>query len=167
MLASINEAAAKIMEHLTEFVLLSMGNLALVRRDAYVKHFKSGHFARTAPLHIPILFPDSVIERAEEKIAHYENKGQASSSHGKGRVHPMDVRTRSRVIGRTTGWRNQHGRTLVKCVTGKTRDVLQTFHHDQPRASSLINDNYCVDKLQVRLLARSKEPTQEKTVNSL
>ena len=33
---------------------------------------------------MPTLFPDTVINRAEEEIAHFENKGQASSSRGKG-----------------------------------------------------------------------------------
>ena len=32
--------------------------------------------------------------------------------------------------------------------------------HDQPRASSRINDNYCVTKLQAQLLAGSPSPQQ-------
>ena len=76
---------------------------------------------------------------------------------------PMNIRTRGRITGRT----DQHGRTLVKDVTGKTRDALPTSHLDQPRASSPINDNYCVKVLQTGLLAGSKQPTPEKTVNSL
>ena len=45
---------------------------------------------RTAPLQIATLFPDSVTKRAEEDIAHYDNKGQSASSsaRGKGRYHP-------------------------------------------------------------------------------
>ena len=91
--ASITQAAVKTMEHLTEFVFLSMGNLTLACRDAYLNHLKSGikpytvAALRTAPLHIPTLFPDSVIRRAEEEIAHFESKGQASSR-SKGRYHP-------------------------------------------------------------------------------
>ena len=37
-------------------------------------------------MHIPTLFPDSIIKRAEEEIAHFEAKGQ-SSSRSKGRYH--------------------------------------------------------------------------------
>ena len=94
--SSITQAAAKTMEHLSEFVFISMGNLTLARRDAYLTHVKSGikpdtvAALRTAPLHIPTLFPDSVIKRAEEEISHYESRGQASGSRGKARFHPYD-----------------------------------------------------------------------------
>ena len=40
--SSITQAAAKTMEHLSEFVFISMGNLTLTRRDAYLTHVKSG-----------------------------------------------------------------------------------------------------------------------------
>ena len=92
--ASITQAAAKTMEHLSEFGFISMGNLTLARRDAYLKHVKSGikpdtvAALRTAPLHIPTLFPDAVIKRAEEEISHYESRGQSGSSRGKARFHP-------------------------------------------------------------------------------
>ena len=99
------------MEHLTEFVFISMGNLTLVRRDAYLNHLKSGtkpdtlSALRTSPLHIPTLFPDSVIKRAEEEIAHHENKGQTSSSRGKDRYHPgyerLDKRSDNRSDNRS------------------------------------------------------------------
>ena len=56
--SSITQAAAKMMEHLTKFVFISMGNLTLARRDAYLNHLKSGikpdtvAALRTAPLHV-------------------------------------------------------------------------------------------------------------------
>ena len=40
--AGITQAAAKAMEHLTDFVFTTMGNLALARRDAYLNHVKNG-----------------------------------------------------------------------------------------------------------------------------
>ena len=43
--------------------------------------------------------------------------------------------------------------------------MLPTTHLDQPRASSRINDNYCVTKLQARLLAGSPPPSQ--TIDTL
>ena len=70
--ASITQAAAKTMEHLSEFVFVSMGNLTLAHRDSYLNHIKGGvkpdtiSALRTAPLHIPTLFPDSIIKWAEE-----------------------------------------------------------------------------------------------------
>ena len=91
--ASITQAAAKTMEHLSEFVFRSMGNLTLARRDSYLNRIKGGVKAdtiaalRTAPLHIPTLFPDSIIKRAEEEIAHFEAKGHSSS---RGWYHPYE-----------------------------------------------------------------------------
>ena len=78
------------------FVFISMGNLTLARHDAYLTHVKSGikpdtvADLRTAPLHIPTLFPDAVIKRAEEEISHYESKGHSGSSHSKARFHPYE-----------------------------------------------------------------------------
>ena len=94
--SSICQAAAKTMEHLTEFVFISMGNLTLACRDSYLTHIKSGvkpdtlAGLRTAPIHIATLFPDSLIKRAEEEIAHFESKGHMSSTRGKGRYHPYE-----------------------------------------------------------------------------
>ena len=66
----------------------------------------------------------------------------------------MNARIRGRTIGRTTGQKNQHGRTLVKCITERTRNVLPTSHHDHPRASSSINDKYCVNVFTGRTASR-------------
>ena len=54
--ARISQAMAKMMEHLSAFVFISMANLTLTRRDAYLSHLKSGikpdtlAAFRTAPL---------------------------------------------------------------------------------------------------------------------
>ena len=40
--SSITQAAAKSMEHLSEFVFVTMGNLTPVRRDAYLSHLRTG-----------------------------------------------------------------------------------------------------------------------------
>ena len=94
--SSITQAAAKSMEHLSEFVFISMENLTLVRRDAYMSHLRTGikhdtlTALRTAPLRIPTLFPDVAIKKAEEDIAHFESKNQSGSSRKKGRYHPYE-----------------------------------------------------------------------------
>ena len=94
--ASISQAAAKSMEHLSDFVFITMGNLTLVRRDAYLSHLRTGikqdtlTALRTAPLHLSTLFPDATIKQAEEDIAQFESKGQSTSGHGKGRYHPYE-----------------------------------------------------------------------------
>ena len=106
--SSITQAAAKVMEHLTDFVFISMGNLTLTRHDACLNHVKNGikpetlAALRTAPLHISTLFPDTAIKQAEEEIALYDNKGQStlSSSRHKGRFHPYE-RPEKRLEGRS------------------------------------------------------------------
>ena len=40
--SNITQAAAKAMEHLTDFVFLTMGNITLTRRDSYLSHLKNG-----------------------------------------------------------------------------------------------------------------------------
>ena len=94
--SSLTQAAAKIMEHLSEFVFISMGNLTLARRDAYLSHLRTGIKSdtltalRTVPLHISTLFPVSAIRRTEEDIAQFESKGHTGSAHSKGRYHPYE-----------------------------------------------------------------------------
>ena len=39
--SSITQAAAKSMEHLSEFVFMTMGNLTLACRDAYMNHLRT------------------------------------------------------------------------------------------------------------------------------
>ena len=94
---SITQAAAKSMEHLTDFVFITMGNSTLTRRDAYLSHLKNGikpdTFAalRTAPLQGGTLFPDAIIKKAEEEISHYDNRGQSASfGRNKLRYHPYE-----------------------------------------------------------------------------
>ena len=146
--SSITQAAAKTMEHLTEFVFISMGNLTLARRDAYLNHLKSGikpdtvAALRTVPLHISTLFPDSVNKRAEEEIAHYDSKGEAGSSRGKGWYHPYE-RSGKRSDRYSDKWSDQPAwKDIGK---GHPRASLPSIHSDQPRASSP--------------MARSKQPT--------
>ena len=68
--ASITQAAAKTMEHLSEFVI-SMGNITLAHRDAYLSHLRTGikpdtmNAIRTGPLHINTLFLDSALRKTE------------------------------------------------------------------------------------------------------
>ena len=78
--SSISQAAAKAMEHLTDFVFITMGNLTLARHDAYLDHVKNGikpdmlAALRIVPIHISTLFPDAFIKRAEEEIADYDSQ---------------------------------------------------------------------------------------------
>ena len=95
---SITQAAAKAMEHLTDFVFITMGNVTLARRDSYLSHIKNGIKSdtlaalRSAPLQLGTLFPDAIIKRAEEEISHYDSKNQSSTAYAKGknRFHPYE-----------------------------------------------------------------------------
>ena len=149
------------------------GNLTLARRDAYLIHLKNGvkpdtlAALRTAPLQIATLFPDSVIKKAEEEIAYYDSKGNLLH------IRVVKVGTtlmrewkRNQRVGRTGSRKDLPGRILGGANSGEAEESLQTSLPDQPRASSRINDNYCVTKLQARLLAGSS-PKKTLTVQSL
>ena len=95
--SSITQSAAKAMEHLTDFVFVTMGNLTLIRRDAYLSHLKNGikhdtlAALRSSPLQLSTLFPDPVLKKAEEEIAYYDSKNQSQATgKGKGRFHPYE-----------------------------------------------------------------------------
>ena len=91
----IFQAMAKSMEHLTDFVFVNMANVTLLRRDSYLAYLKAGIKAdtlaalRTAPLHLPTLFPNSMIKQAEEDISSF-GKGRSGSVYKKDRYHPYE-----------------------------------------------------------------------------
>ena len=63
---------------------------------------------------------------------------------------------------------DQLGKILaIRDRARRTRERPHSIHRDQPRASSHINDSYCVISLQKGLLARSKTLVQEKTLNTV
>ena len=117
--SSITQAAAKAMEHLTDFVFITMGNTRLVRRDSYLSHLKNGIKSdtlaalRAAPLQIGTLFPDAVIKRAEEEISHYDNKASLLPLMPGVRIVfvPMKEWTRNLKVGRRSNRRDLLGKT--------------------------------------------------------
>ena len=124
--SSIIQSMAKTLEHLTDFVFVTVANTTLARRDSYLSHLKLGikpdTFAalRTGPLHIPTLFPDSALKQAEQDIANFESKGQPQSGK-KGRFHPYerqdkrsDFRKQDRPAWKNIGNRGQHKRGKAK-----------------------------------------------------
>ena len=69
---------------------------------------------------------------------------------------------KGRIRGRLTGTQDltkTPGKPLEGNSSEEEEVVPPLSHHDQPRASSRINDNYCVAKLQTRLVAGSKPQT--------
>ena len=92
--SSVCQAIAKSMEHLTEFVFVSMANATLLRRDSYLAYLKAGVKAdtlnalRTAPLHLDTLFPDSTVKCAED-IADF-HKGRSGCVYKGCGYHPYE-----------------------------------------------------------------------------
>ena len=132
--SSITQAVAKIMEYLTDFVFVSMGNLTLPRRDSYLTHVKQGikldtlAALRTAPLQAGTLFPDSILKHAEDDIAHFESKRQSSSSRNKGRYHPyerFDKKTDKR--SDKSAWKTINNKGQNRRGRGRS-----TFYSSQP-----------------------------------
>ena len=114
---------AKTMEHLSDFVFMTVANSTLARRDAYLSHLKAGikpdtlASLRTAPLQMATLFPDEALKQAEQDIANFETKNQAPSSSKKGRFHPYersdkhpDNKKQDRPAWKNLGYRGQSKR---------------------------------------------------------
>ena len=94
--SSISQCMAKTMEHLSDFAFVSMYNITLAHRDAYLAHTKSRIkqdtlALRQAPLEIATLFPNNILKKAEEDISKFEDRGRThtrSSAHKDNRYHP-------------------------------------------------------------------------------
>ena len=76
----------------------------------------------------------------------------------------MKDRTRNQTGVRIRRARNLHGRALERVDIENPEGRPPVTPRNQPRASSRINDNYCVSPLQARLLAGSPSPRQ--TINT-
>ena len=163
--ASISQAMAKTMEHVSKFVFVSTANLTLFRRNSHLSHLRLGikpdtlAALRTAPLQVTTLFPDSVIKRTEEEIARLPvmttKDIQAQVPTRRVTTTLMNVQRGRLTTGNLT---DLPGKSLVHMVrAGGAKGNLLSTHPDRPRASSHINDNYCVSLLQTGLLAGSQE----------
>ena len=75
----------------------------------------------------------------------------------------MSVRTRGRAP-KNQGQTSRPGKPLAGNSTRKGRVALPLTPHDLPRTSSRTNDNYCMTKLQTRLLARSTPQAQTRDI---
>ena len=153
--SGITRAMAKTLEHLTDFVFVTVANTTLTRRDSYLSHLKTGikpdtlAALRTAPLNIATLFPEEALKQAEQDIANFESKGQLQTGK-KSRFHPYDAQTNGQI---TRSQNDQPGRMLgtedrARKVEARPLTTLQ----DRPRASSHTNDNHCVTSIQERRL---------------
>ena len=124
--SSITQAMAKTLEHLSDFVFVTVANTTLARRDSYLSHLKAGikpdtlAALRMAPLHIATLFPDEALKQSEQDIANFESKGQLHAGK-KGRFHPYerpDKRADNKKPDRPA-WKNIGNRGQSKKARGK------------------------------------------------
>ena len=71
---------------LTESSFISLSNFVVLRRDAFLDYTQQGiqpdtlATMRTFPLHQESLFPDSLIQQAEQEIASFETYRAAGRS---------------------------------------------------------------------------------------
>ena len=88
---NVNFYMGKAMQYLTDILFVQIGNITLLRRDAYLDHLKQGIkpdtwcALRNSPLISSGLFPDDMVRRAEEEIAKSETERRATqprSGHG-------------------------------------------------------------------------------------
>ena len=109
--SSITHPMAKILEHLTDFVFVMVGNTMLIRRNSYLSHLKMGikpdtlAALRTGPLHISTLFPDAALKQAEQDIANFESKTQSqrkvASIHMNGQINVWITGNQTVRLGKT------------------------------------------------------------------
>ena len=90
--AGFNRCLAKSMEHLTEFIFVTMANTTLLRRGA--------------PLHLDTLFLDNIVKRAEDDITSFD-KGRSASVYKGRRYHPYERQdSRSEKYQDRPAWKN-------------------------------------------------------------
>ena len=98
MCGSITQAVAKAMEHLTDFVFITMGNITLARRAAYLTHQKNGvkpdtlAALRTGLCRLRHCSQTQLSRRLRRKLPTTTARDNLhlSYTHGKGRYHPYE-----------------------------------------------------------------------------
>ena len=131
------------MKHLMDFVFGNMANVTLIRRDTYLSYLKAGIKPDTlAALRTAPLFPVSLSKL--RRILPTTTRVVLAPCIRRIGTTPMKGRKRSRITGSRT---DRHGRTFLHMVRAEGIKGNTSTHPDQPRASSPINDNYCVKGL--------------------
>ena len=135
--SSIMQCMAKAMEYLSDFVFNSMANVALVRRDSYLAHVKSGLKLETlaALRQAPLDLSTSVSLRTKVALT------------------LSLLVTRTVVTNLTEGQIDRHrnrspvNRPGKRFIKKKGSRHSNNIHHVQPRGNRplSLNDNYCVN----------------------
>ena len=92
------------LQHLSDFTVVQMANLTLARRDSYLENIKPGvkHDTLSALCNCPLngyaLFPDTVIQKAEDEIQQSESSKRTFQP-GLGRVgSPVDIKSNNKPV---------------------------------------------------------------------
>ena len=162
---------AKTMEHLSDFAFVSMYNFTLARHDSYLAHMKSGikqdtlAALRQAPMDSATPFPDNILKKAED-ISKFEEREATLM------LVLQAVRIQVTILTRgLTGHlmkpslQNLPGKIWDDNIRKRVKCRLESFPHDRPRVSLLINDNYSVNVLFPSRLTRNKEQIPRKTLS--
>ena len=126
----INESAeGTVMREFSDFVLVTIANIALARRDSCLDHLKSGikydrlADIRNAPLQLTSLFPDSTICKTENNIVQYDDRHNSGESQKKQRCYqPYAQSSKS---GQDTRWKS--GPQTWKIMRQKQKGLGQGF----------------------------------------
>ena len=162
------------MQHLADIIFVQMGNITLLRRDAYLDLLKTGIkpdiwcALRNSPLNFSGLFPDDMVRRAEEEISKTENEHhttQPGSGHGGYGSRKENRISLIRAIGLVTKkgldrllllqtQTSQLGVPLEGTTTTGVGEEVPPLVAITPRRSKDItkNDNYGANSVQTKVL---------------
>ena len=158
--ANISQAMVKTMEHLSDFVFVSMANLTVARQDSYLSHLKTGikpdtlAALRTAPLQMVTLFPDDLTKQNRIlqtlKVRDILTPARrVENTLTKVLRNVLIVRNRTDQPEKPLGIVSRASRARARPLN---------IYHDRPRISSPINDNLCINApVYAGLLAWSKK----------
>ena len=145
------------MQHLADSLFVHLANHILLRRDSYLEFVKPGvkpdtwNLLRNAPMFGYGLFPDSVLNTAEQDITKHESSGVAPGP-GPGapstpigeEIIDIGLMTRERIKDAPTRLnRNNNLRDNFLEIEAEAVHVVElVLVFPNPAASSLTNDNY-------------------------
>ena len=117
---NVSMAMGTALQHLADSLFVHLANLILLRRDSYLEFVKPGvkpdtwNLLRNAPMFGYGLFPDSVLNTAEQDINKHESAGVAP---GPGPRTPQRSNWRGNFRYRPYDKRDSHRRILILIVS--------------------------------------------------
>ena len=137
--ASISQAMAKTMEHLSDFVFVSMTNLTLLRRDSYLSHMRTGikpdTLACTENCSSATLYPlpPTVCLRSPRRTFQTMTIRVDLEHTRRVGITLMNVQTKDWTLRDLTNW---PGKTSAHTRAREVKGRLHFIHPDRPRQQS-------------------------------